>query len=48
MPPCGANEGEAIEASEGDDSACRNECCPSEGVGGTRSVPVKDLLNVGV
>lgn len=45
MPPRGANEGDAIDASEGEDSAWRRD-----GVGGTTSVeiPDNDLLNVGV
>ena len=45
MPPRGANEGDVIDASEGEDSAWRKD-----GVGGTTSVEILDngLLNVGV
>lgn len=42
IPPFGAKEGDVIEASEGDDSACRRE-----GVGGAPSL-ANDLLKVGV
>lgn len=49
MPPRGANEGEAIDAREGDDSVCRKDCRPM-GVGGTTSGTLleKDLSNAGV
>jgi hypothetical protein len=48
MPPRGANPGDVIDASEGDDSACRRDWRP-RGVGGTKSgTLVKDLSKPGV